>query len=329
MRVSKYIKADKDILIEYIYDDGNNVSEGYKILINSRENTYSFVSPKETSSSNNLDSNQLFSLDRITNYWGIVNTTNYSFLQYKDYPPGFPIRFDTVKVHLPINYTFGEYLGCYVRVYAFDTSNKKEYNLSNFYYDQSDVDLSNMIDFTSPPIKFQEKLWGKALIIDIPSLYFVSRQMSGSAPKTNTVNANLTNGVGLNQNSPIFIDFSFISKKTTINNIVTYYLTSPKKLSLPQTPDYENLGVKIEHSVNGDFFEIYGIFNGNINEFKKFIENSRLSNKSFYVEYEVTLFEQNIRGKTQRFTVTQNFNEKIESIFLIANENNIIKKEKI
>jgi len=271
MRVSKYIKAHKDILIEYIYDDGNNVSEGYKILVNSRDNTYSFVSP-EGSSTNNTEDNQLFPLDRITDYYGIVNTKNYSFLQYKDYSSGFPIRFDTVKIHLPINYTFGEYLGCYIRVYALETDNKKEFSLSNFYFDQTNVDLSPLINYTAPPLKFQEKLWGKSLDINVPSAYFVSRQMSGTAPKSNTVNANLTVGKGLSQTAPIFIEFSFITKKTTISGITGYYITAPKKLSFPQTPEYENLGVKIEHSVNGDFFEIYGIYNGNIADFKSFID---------------------------------------------------------
>lgn len=311
MRVSRYVKAHKDILLEYIYDDGNNISEGYKILINSRDITNSFVSTK-TSASNNTEDNQLFPLDRITEYYGIVNTKNYSFLQYKDYASGFPIRFDTIKVHLPINYTFGEYLGCYVRIFALDSDNRKEYNLSNFYYDQSDVNLSGMINFTAPPLKFQEKLWGKTLDINVPSAYFVSRQMSGTAPKTNTVNANLTNGKGLSQTSPIFIDFSFITKKVTISGITSYYLTPPKKISFPQTPEFENLGVKIEPSKNGDFFEIYGIFNGSLGDFKIFIDNARLSGKRYYVEFDITLFEQNIRGKSINMRMTTDFNEKIE-----------------
>jgi hypothetical protein len=311
MRVSRYVKAHKDILLEYIYDDGNNISEGYKILINSRENTNSFVSI-ETSASNNTVINQLFPLDRITDYYGIVNTKNYSFLQYKEFASGFPIRFDMIKVHLPINYIFGEYLGCYVRIYSLDSDNRKEYNLSNFYYDQSDVNLSGMINFTAPPLKFQEKLWGKSLDISIPSTYFVSRQMSGTAPKSNTVNSNLTNGKGLSQTAPIFIDFSFITKKVTISGITSYYLTAPKKISFPQTPEFENLGVKIEPSVNGDFFEIYGIFNGSLADFKIFIDNSRLSGKRYYVEFDITLFEQNIRGKSINMRMTSNFNEKVE-----------------
>jgi hypothetical protein len=311
MRVSKYVKAHKDILIEYIYDDGNNISEGYRILVNSRENSYSFVSIK-TSASNNTENNQLFPLDRVTDYYGIVNTTNYSFLQYRDYAAGFPIRFDTIKIHLPINYTFGEYLGCYLRVYSLDSDNKKEYSFSNFYFDQTDVALNGMINFTAPPIRFQEKLWGKSLDINVPSVYYVSRQMSGTAPKNNTLNANLTNGKGISQTAPIFIDFSFITKKTTISGITTYYLTSPKKLSFAQTPEFENLGVKIEESVNGDFFEIYGIFNGSLADFKTFIDNSRLQGKKFHVEFDITLFEQNIRGKSVSITLTNNFNEKVE-----------------
>lgn len=311
MRVSKYVKAHKDILIEYIYDDGNNISEGYKILVNSRDNTQSFVSIK-TSASNNTEDNQLFLLDGITDYYGIVNTTNYSFLQYKDYPSGFPIRFDTIKIHLPINYTFGEYLGCYLRVYSLDVENKKEYNFSNFYFDQTDVVMQDMINFTAPPIRFQEKLWGKTLDINVPSTYFVSRQTIGNAPKRNTINSNLTNNKGISQTAPIFLDFSFITKKTTINKIVTYYLTSPKKISFAQSPEFENLGVKIEESINGDFFEIYGIFNGSLGEFKTFIDNSRLQGKRYHVEFDITLFEQNIRGKSITISLTTNFNEKVE-----------------
>lgn len=311
MKVSKYIKLNKDILLEYIYDDGNNVSESYGILINSRENSYSYVS-ELNSTSNNTKSNQLFQLDKITNFYGIVNTNNYSFLQYKNYSEGFPIRFDTAKIHLPINYTFGEYIGCYVRIFTYDVTNKIEFNLSNFYFDQTDVSMSAKVSFNSPPLNFQEKLWGKSLDIRIPSTYFVSRQLANNVPKTNSVNSNLTNGLGLSQNSPVFIEFSFLTQKTTINGISSFYLTSPVKSSLPQTPEFENLGVKIEHSVNGDFFEIYGIYNGNVNEFKKFIDDAPKRGSRYYVEFEVTLFEQNIRGKSLRYTLTSNFNEKIE-----------------
>ena len=311
MRVSKYIKPHKDILIEYIYDDGNNISEPYNILINSRDITYSFVSP-EYSASNNTSKNQLFPLDNVNNTYGIVNTSNYTFLQYKQYASGFPIRYDTIKVHLPINYTFGEYLGCYLRIYTMDVTNKKEIELSNFYYDISDVNLSDILDYTAPPIRFQEKLWGKNLRIQFPSPFAVSRQLSGSAPKSNSVNANLTSGKGVSMDAPTFIDFSFITQKKTINKLTNFSLTTKKTISFPQAPEFENLGVRIEHSINGDFFEIYGIYNNNIAEFKTFIDNAKSIGNRYYVEYTITLYEQNIRGKSMNIVMTDNFNEKVE-----------------
>jgi hypothetical protein len=319
MQVSKFIKAHKDILIEYIYDDGNNISEGYNILVNSRDNTKSFVSIK-TSGSNNTGLNQLFPLDRVTNYYGVIEesknlasgTTNYPFLQYKNYSSGFPIRFDTLKIHVPINYTFGEYLGCYVRVYTLDKNNRKPYDLSNFYFDNSDTNLTGIMDYSSPPILFQERLWGKYLNIEIPSAYYISRQMSGTAPKNNSVNSNLTDGLGLSQTAPVFIEFSFIVQKKVINSLTNYYISSPTRLSFPQVPEFENLGVKIEHSKNGDFFEIYGIFNGSSADFKKFIDDAKLAGNNYYVEYSITLFEQNLRGKTLTVLVNQDFTEKIE-----------------
>jgi len=311
MRVSKYIKAHRDILIEYVYDDGNNISESYKILLNSRDNTNSFVSG-DLSSTKNTKENQLFVLDRITRFFGKVNPSDYSFLQYKDYPSGFPIRFDKIRIHLPVNYTFGEYLGCYLRVYSYDKNNSVEYTLSNFYFDNSDVEQIGLLSYSSPPLRFQEKLWGKSIDVEIPSMYSISRQMSGTSPKKNSLNSNLTNGFGLSQTAPVFIDFSFITSKKTVNGLIGYYVNDPYKISFPQTPEFENLGVKIEHSRNGDFFEIYGIFNGNIAEFKTFIDNARLGGRRYYVEYNITLFEQNIRGKTIKVTVTENFNEKVE-----------------
>jgi hypothetical protein len=311
MRVSKFIKAHKDILLEYIYDDGNNISEAYKVLVNIKDNSYSYIAG-DSSSSGNTTTNQLFKIDGVTNNYGLVDTTNYSFLQLKDYAAGFPLRNDIIKVHLPINYTFGEYIGCYVRVYTFDYNNEVTYDLSNFYFDTTDVDQSYLLNYNSPPLLFQEKLWGKNITISVPSAFAVANQRVNGNTKSNSVNFNLTNGTGLSLNSPIFIDFHFITSKKTVNKVKTYYLNAKTPISLPQTPDFEKLGVKVDHSVNGDFFEIYGVYNDNISEFKSFIDNSVQLGNRYYVEYLITLYEQNIRGKSFKIVLTDNFNEKVE-----------------
>jgi hypothetical protein len=313
MRVSKFIKVNKNILLEYIYNDDNNIGNAYKILLNSKDNiaNYSYIAGTG-SVTNNILENQLFKIDSISNNYGLINTNNYSFLQLKDYSEGFPARHDTIKIHLPVNYTFGEYIGCYIKVFTFDYNNKKTYELTNFFFDVSDTNQGYLMNLSNPALIFQEKLWGKYVEVSIPSIRYLSGLRTGLSAKENTINYNLTNGVGLSTTSPIFIDFHFINSRKTVNKVTTYYLTSKTTLNLPQAPDFEKIGLKIEHSKSGDFFEIFGTYNGTISEFNTFMKNSLSIGKRYYVEFTVTMFEQNIRGKSVKFTVQENFNEKVE-----------------
>lgn len=310
-KISKYIKLDKNILLEYVYDDNNNISEAYDILVNSKEKSQSYMATS-TSGTGNTQGNQLFRLDAISNKYGKIDTSNYSFLQVKNYTTPTPIRHDTIRVHLPINWTFGEYLGFYINVYAFDTTNQKKYSISNFYFDMTDVSQQYLMNFTSPPLLFQEKLWGKNITIEVPSVSAISAQRVNNLPKDNSINSNLTSGGGLNMTSPIFIDFNFINGAQTVNGITSYSLAPKVETSIPQSPEFESLGLAVKHSVNGDFFEIYGTYNDTIAGFKQFIDDSFTSGNRYYVQYNITMYEQNVRGKTVTALVTDNFNETIE-----------------
>ena len=310
-KLSKFVKLDKNVLLEYIYNDGNLVSEQYDILVNSKDRRQSYMAT-ETSATGNTQINQLFKIDGVSNKYGKVNPDYYTFLQVKNFPTAAPIRHDVLKFHLPVNWTFGEYLGFYIRVYTFDSSGKNTYELSNFYFDMTDVSQQYLMNFTSPPLLFQEKLWGKNIQIEIPAVSEISTQLTDNRPTDNSINANLTNGIGLSLTSPIFIDFSFISGIQTINAVTTYLLQAPVTTTIPQTPEFEKLGLMIENSPNGDFFEIYGTYNNTIAEFKKFLDDSVSLGNRYYVQYNITMYEQNIRGKTSTITVTDNFNETIE-----------------
>jgi hypothetical protein len=309
-KISKYIKLDKNILLEYIYDDGNLISDSYSILVNSKSKVNSYMATQSVTG-NTID-NQLFKLDSLSTKFGKVDTTNYSFLQIKDYGAGNPLRHDTLKIHVPINWTFGEYLGFHIRVYAYDYTNTKSYEISNFYFDMTNISQQYLLNFTSPPLLFQEKLWGKNISVDIPALSEISSQILNGKPKENSVNYNLTNNVGLSTTAPIFIDFHFITNIQTVNSVTTYLLTAANTITVPQTPEFEKLGLVIQHSSNGDFFEIYGVYNDTIYGFKKFIDDSFTLDRNYFVQYDITTYEQNIRGKTITITVTDNFNETIE-----------------
>lgn len=310
-KLSKFIKLEKNILLEYIYNDSNLISEPYNIVVNSKYKSNSYIAA-DSSITNNTQNNQLFKIDTISSRYGKLDTDNYSFLQIKNYSSGNPIQHDTVKVHIPISYLFGEHLGFYMRVYAYDSLNSVTYDLSNFYFDMTDNNQTNLLNFTSPPLLFQEKLWGKNISFDIPSLNYISSQLTNRLPKEDSINYNLTDGNGLSTTSPIFIDFHFIDNIQTINTVQTYLLGSNLTTTIPQTPEYEKLGLVIEHSKNGDFFEIYGTYNDTISGFKKFIDDSVSIGRDYYAQYNITLYEQNIRGKTLTVTITDGFNETIE-----------------
>jgi hypothetical protein len=310
-KVSKFIKLNKDVLLEYVYNDGNLISDSYNILVDSRNGSRSYIAGDTTLTGNGI-SNQLFSLDQVGFKYGKVDTSYYSYLQTIEYSQGAPIRHDTLKFHIPTNWTFGEYLGFYIKVYTTDPSGSNMFTLSNFYFDMSDSSTQYLMNYTQPPLFFQEKLWGKTVQVDVPSVSQVAAQIANNVPKSNTINYNLTNGLGLSSTAPIFIDFVFVAGAQTINGITTYTLSDRVTTTVPQTPEFESLGLVVEHSSNGDFFEIYGTYNGNISEFKKFIDDSVKMGNKYYVQYTVTMYEQNTRGRSLVFTLTDGFNESIE-----------------
>ena len=310
-KISKFVKLDKDVLLEYIYDDGNLISESYDILVDSRDRRQSYIAGSSSITGNTMG-NQLFKVDSVTQKYAKVNPSYYSFLQLKEYASGTPTRHDTIKIHVPINWTFGEHLGFFIKVYGFDTTNTRIFDISNFYFDMTDVSQQYLLNFTSPPLLFQEKLWGKNITINIPSLSDLASQKTNNVPKENSINANLTNGGGLNITSPVFIDFHFIDNIQTVNGLTGYILSTKVTTTVPQTPEFERLGLVVAHSINGDFFEIYGVYNDTIAGFNQFMDESFNIGHRYYVQYNITMYEQNIRGKTTTVTVHDNFNETIE-----------------
>jgi hypothetical protein len=310
-KISKFVKLDKDVLLEYIYDDGNLISESYDILVDSRDRRQSYIAGSSSITGNTMG-NQLFKVDSVTQKYAKVNPSYYSFLQLKEYASGTPTRHDTIKIHVPINWTFGEHLGFYIKVYGFDTTNTRVFDISNFYFDMTDVSQQYLLNFTSPPLLFQEKLWGKNITIQIPALSDLANQRTNNVPKENSINANLTNGGGLNITSPVFIDFHFVDNIQTVNGVTSYILSTKVTTTVPQTPEFEKLGLVVAHSPNGDFFEIYGVYNDTIAGFNQFMDESFNIGHRYYVQYNITMYEQNIRGKTTTVTVHDNFNETIE-----------------
>ncbi len=331
MKISKYFPIDTNILIEYIYDDSNLIGEPYNILYNSRTNTKCFISsdelkpaPRGYKATNNDLYNQLYKIDQVQGRYGKIPTTNspntisssLSFLQLRNFSTSIPIRYDIIKVHVPVDYTFGDTKGFYLRSYTYDYDHTNIVELSNYYFNITDIEQNYKLMYSSPIQVINEKQWGKYIQIQIPSVTKVSDQrvngLTQSTTKENTINYNLTNGKGLSKNSPIFFDFFFINSINTIGGSQFMNLGHRITFTTPQTPEFEKIGVRIEESTQGDFFLIYGTYNGTIAEFDNFIEDSYYNGNRYYAEFIVDTYEKNVKTKTNTFVQTEDFSDEIE-----------------
>lgn len=312
MKNSKYVQLDPNALMEYIYDDSNLVSENYVVTLNRNNDLRSF-SAQNTEGGTNKYENQYVTLDPVNNRTGIRDEEEYNFLQNKDYSQTLPIRYDKIRIYFPPSYNFADNAGCYIRIYVMDFNNQNTVNLVQYYFDKQDQERFNReLNISQTVNSLNGKDWGKYIEIQFPSPYILSQQRVNTIPTPSSINSNLTEGVGISTTSPIMVEFGFINQKTTINEVTTFLFSVPFETSVPLTPEFENLGLRIENSEDGDWFEIFGTVNSDINEFNQWINQSRNLGKNYYVEYEITLFEENIRGNSMTIRKETDFNEPIE-----------------
>lgn len=326
MKLSKFVRIDTNILLEYIYDDSNLISEDYSIVFNNNTQVSSFLSSLPKTNNylskksivengqviDKLYTNQLVVLDSVQEQYGKLELETYSFIQKKDYGLSIPIRYDKIRVWVPVNYTFKDIKGFHLRIFTMDFNDIKFIDLSNYFFDISDPSRTSEMQFANPPLIEYQVPWGKYFEIQFPSTNKVSEQRRNGLTKENTINFNLSNGVGFSKSSPIFVDFFFIKSIQNTNGKFFYNLSEKKSISFPQKPEFEKFGVVIEESNQGDFLLIYPIYNGSIGGFNQFIEESILMGNRYYLDYQIDIFEKNIKVNSHRIVVTDNFIEEIE-----------------
>lgn len=318
MRVSKHIKVDKNVLVEWIFDDDNFLTEDYRIIEDTLHKTRAFSQNEKTgvntSVTNNMSRNQLFSLNATINKWGVVNTdpvTNkYAFMQYQTFSGNVPFKYDIIRIHFPVNYTFADKLGCLLSINVFNKEQNKKFSLCNYFYDKTDVSRQNELQY-GKPFTFDEKLWGKYIELQVPSLNAMTRDYQAldnntRRPTEGSIHKNLVvNDFDLlDPESPAFIGFSFLAKKEDVFGQKAYVTTEPFNRAVSFVPEYENLSVAIAPSQQGDYFEIYGIFNGNLSDFNTFMRRSAVEGKKYYIIYEIATYEKNLKTRTEQQIVT-------------------------
>jgi len=306
----KFINIQEDVLIEWIYSNGS-ISENYSVWSNLKTQTRNFVS---VSSNNNIIDYTLFNVDPVLKKYAKYDSSKFNFLKIQDYFSA-PIQYDKININFPFNYNFDDYVGFLFKVYCYDYETKKLCWFSNYYYDKSDPNIEKIMQIGSP-FKYGEKEWGKYIELSIPSIDIVSNQRlvnsDNNRPIDNSINSNITLG-GLNLNTPIFIDFSFIISKENVLGTNYFYIGDTFKTSLSKTAEYQSLGVTIQESDTWDFFEIYGFYNDSNENLDNFVRELEERGRKINIEYIITLYEENVQsGFPVKFLVTENFAQKVE-----------------
>ena len=309
-KVSKFMKLNPNVLMEWIFDSEHYVSENYKVITNLNENKKrSFLSTTNLNDKNN----NLFQLDPVLKKYTLVNTSKYNFLKEQDYSSA-PVQYDKVRVYLPTSYNFTSngYFGLYLKIFAYGYYNNNIYEISNIFFDATNTTNSGLTNL-HPSFIYDEQEWGKYYEFQVPSIDYVSNQRivsnTGNTVWLNSINDNLTLGEGLSQTGPIFVNFQYLNSKEVVLGSTYYYAAEAYRSSFAKAPEYNTLAVVIQESTEGDFFEIFGTYgesNQNLDNFVRDVENK---GRKIRIEYDVYLYEENIQTNMQTFVVTGGIND--------------------
>ncbi|NPV12988.1 MAG: hypothetical protein HPY57_14575 [Ignavibacteria bacterium] len=308
---SKFIKIHQNVLLEWIYDSDNLKTDDYQVVTDLISNKRGYMSK---SGLNNIN-NTIFAIDPIIKKYAKIDTTKYNYLKLENYTTPY-VQFDKLRLHLPTTYSFSDngYIGLWIKIYSYDYNNKNIVEFSSFLYNDTEIGADSIL-VLNKEFFYDEQSWGKYITYDIPSIDAVSKQRTSSVgtnlPTTNSINYNLTKGVGISQESPIFIEFAFVVSKETVLGNTYYYLSELFKKSIAKVPEYMDLAANIVEAKDGDYFEIYGSYGGSNESMDEFIDELTAKGRKVKLEYEVSLFEENILMHTQTFVVEENFTKKL------------------
>lgn len=310
--LSKYIKLHANLLLEWVYDTDSLQQENYNVVNNLNIGNRGYVS--QSAANLNTLSNTVFPVDPVLKKYALVDTAKYNFLKLETYTTSY-VQFDKFRLHLPTSYSFddNDQVGLYVRVYTYDYVNEKTFDLCSFLYDDT---VTNSYITLNEEFSYDEQSWGKYIEIKIPSADAVSKQRTSSVaadlPLNNSINLNLTKANGLSLTSPIFVEFSYANNKETVLGNTYFYFGDINTSSLSKVPEYQDLAANIEESTDGDYFELWGSYTESNESLDDFVDELKAKGRIIKIEYDVTLYEENILMDQITFTVTENFSKKLK-----------------
>lgn len=332
---SRYSQLYENILIEYIYTSKEEpetlaVDETFvELLFNEDKNrTYFFNDPDSFDTTGNTrDYSTIYLKDglfTLTNrnlplqYIDFDNTfTNSDELLTTSFDPGYEVKYDTFRIHFATAFNFNK--DGYVFEVDVTKRNENKINLLSLAYLRTD----DYALINPNPLLIGQKLYNRYIEIKIPALYFLLNEDK----EDNTLANKLTKSLGFITTSKINFSLHAI-KNSYKNNSYTYFETAfQNTISFNNQDEFELLVAKLKESSSGDYYELYGEYNGII--FEDFVNTlNNQPNSDYVVFHEINIKEQIgeafIETSNQTNIQLNNYGEPIKFRPVIENSANAV-----
>jgi hypothetical protein len=310
---SKYIRLNDQILLEYIYQDPSNPQEidadtnGARVMVLNDDYTntkFLFTEDSPYVPTGNYRTYSSVPVNSSRTKYAYL-TTNLP-LNYLDYdpnltnvtallsqlsgPPNIPtetIQYDTLRIHMVSGFSFASQGDGFIFEILVTDKNGKKHNLTSITYLNSDsYEVLNPDEFM-----VGEKLYTTYIELKLPALSYLNSVSSLSPNVTNSLSYILTSGIGIMPNSMIDINLKNITQTQVVNGYKFFIPGEQVSTSISMTDEYSGLSAVVEESSAGDYFEIYGEYNGII--YEDFIANlDSLPNTQIIVFHDIRVIEQ-------------------------------------
>ena len=197
------------------------------------------------------------------------------------------VYYDTIKLHLRTGYSFNGrgYEGFLFQVRVPRSNGTFGYFTSIVYLNSSNFEIQNPHPFT-----LGDSSYSKYIEIKVPSLIHMDD------PSKNEEFSETFFGTGsgvINSTSNYQIKFNLIQEVKTVGDYQYIETIDETKLTLSQEDEFTDLVVNVEEAEDGDYFLIYGTFDGSRSAFEQYINDRRqTTSDDIIVFYDIEVSEQ-------------------------------------
>ncbi len=297
MATSAFFNLNKYCVLEYIYSTGILPSNSTKLrkITNSYTTIPTIINNDASlSTTGNVSKYTIQKLGDGT-YALLDSTTGYYYPNYDSnimvndlaISPTLNIMYDTVRIHILSGYNFQNINGFALMLSILNDSGTN-INLCDFTFLKSDTTL---LFFDPNPLKLSDLVYDKYVEIKVPSQYEMLNEQNLNPTSTTSLNYYVTGGRKISNQNTIYCTFTEIDS-TTVNNGILYVNPGNEyKFPFDSFDKFSLFTASIGEATDGDYFEYYGIYDGNIIENFIYALNAVAGNK-FYIIHDLRILEQ-------------------------------------